>query len=929
MTKYSPFIRRTLPFLAAFGAMAVAPAFAATESYSDSAQKMIEQGNLKGAAIELRNAAHNQPQNGDIHLRLAAIYLQIGNIPAAEAEARTALTRGADEAKVAPLLAESLMRSAKYVQLLKEIPAGNRPAASESAVRLFRGLAYLGLHQVQDAAPLIQQAEQMEPGAVNPKLGMSRLLLRQNHPDEAEKKIDEALQLEPHNSRAILMKAEFMRLHGNVDGAIAAYTDVLRREPQNAPAMLGRANMEIAKNALDAAQKDVQTVIAEYPSSGEAQYLQALIYARRGDLKQASAVLEKSNNLLADVPAAMLLSGAVQYWMGQTAQAESNLSRFNARVPNTLAAKLLASIAMKQNQPKKALALLEPFVQAQPKDPAAWAMLADAYVAVGDNGKASQAIDRATALDNKSDMVLDTELAVTRFSSGQTDLGLQQLEDLFGRDGGAPIAGPALVISELRAHHLDAASRAAEQLVQARPNDLVAANLLGLVRVSQGNLANAEGIFSTLYKKHPEFTVAGRNLAQVYMGEGRPDDAANVYRMMLARNNSDIAAHVALADILIATQNYDAAVSELQKAAALDPSSPLASLKIAALYVGQKNWPKAVDTMRPLMQQFANTFDVLDMMGGIQSEMGDKAAAIATYHRAIDSNSGSAVAFDRYANALAANGDWTGARAQLKRAVAIEPSVPLYREELVYAEFKVAGKDSAAALARQLVNANDPPSLATQWMAAVLNKDGKSGEALALLAESERTHPSESITIQHTMILVQSGDAAKGAALLRSWLNGHPNDMAALHALADVTLNAGDYAGAQDALERILAKTPDDVIVLNNLAWIYQRSGDKRAHEVAERAYHLSPLSPAVADTYGWVLLSEGDVQQALPHLRMASYGMPDNPSVQYHLAAALSRAGNGAGAKQILQKVVVNDAKFDGKQQASELYRSLGGRVN
>src|SRR5665213_988241 len=236
---------------------------------------------------------------------------------------------------------------------------------------------------------------------------------------------------------------------------------------------------------------------------------------------------------------------------------------------------------------------------------------------------------------------------------------------------------------------------------------------------------------------------------------------------------------------------------------------------------------------------------------------------------------------------------------------------------------------SAAALARQLVNANDPPSLATQWMAAVLNKDGKPAEALALLAESERTHPSENITIQHAMVLVQSGDAAKSAVLLRSWLNGHPNDMAALHALADVTLNAGDYAGAQDALERILAKTPDDVIVLNNLAWIYQRSGDQRAHEVAERAYHLSPLSPAVADTYGWVLLSEGDVQQALPHLRMASYGMPDNPSVQYHLAAALSRAGNGAGAKQILQKVVVNDAKFDGKQQASELYRSLGGRVN
>ncbi|MDE2229137.1 MAG: PEP-CTERM system TPR-repeat protein PrsT [Alphaproteobacteria bacterium] len=930
MISRSSLIGRALPLLLALGMFAAAPpvTFASTSGYVDSAQRLIDRGDLRGAAIELRNAARNQPQNADIHLRLAQIYLQIGNIPAAEAEARVARARGADDAKVAPLLAESLLRGGKFANLLREIPVGNRPAQAESMVRLARGLAYLGLHQPKDAAPLLAQAERLDPHAVEPKLGLARLLVFENRATDAEHKIDAALAIDPQNSRALMLKGDLLRMRGDYAGAFSRYNEVVDREPQNAIALLGRANLEVVLNQLDAAEKDVQRVQAVFPDSPEGIYLQALIDVGRGNLAKANDVLQKASLQLSGLPVAQLLSGAVQYSLAQYAQAEVSLERFIARVPNNpLANRLLADIALRQGEPHKAVSLLEPITRANPGDGAAWAVLADAYLAIGDNAKASQALDRASA-STANNPRLAAQVAVGRIAAGQTNLGVEQLETIFNRKGGAGVAGPALILSDLRARHLAEAERHAEALAKARPDDLVAANLLGLVRIAQGNLTNAEQIFTVLYRKHPEFTVAGRNLAQVYMGEGRPDDAIRVYRAMIARNDADLASHLALADVLAAIKDYSGAVAELQRANALEPSNPAPNLKIADIYAAQEKWTQALDTMRPMVQQFPNNFDVLDMMGHIQTAMNNTKGAIATYRRATEANAGSAVAFDRYANALAAAGDWTGARQQLRKAVQIEPGTALYREELVYAEYKVAGRAAAFALAKTLVPQTDA-GLATQWMAAVMIKDGKTKDGIALLTEAERTAPSEGLVVQHAAVLAKAGEPAKGAALLRAWIGGHPGDLTATHALADLYMSTANYPAAQTVLEGIVARNADDVVVLNNLAWIYANRGDPRARQTAARAYALSPLSPAVADTYGWILLSQGDVAHAVHYLRMASYGMPDDPAVQYHFAVALTRAGKTAEARALLQKVVAYRGQFDGKQQAGDLLRSLGTNAN
>ena len=140
-------------------------------------------------------------------------------------------------------------------------------------------------------------------------------------------------------------------------------------------------------------------------------------------------------------------------------------------------------------------------------------------------------------------------------------------------------------------------------------------------------------------------------------------------------------------------------------------------------------------------------------------------------------------------------------------------------------------------------------------------REGKPADVAALLADAEKAHPSPALVMQHAMILAVNGDAKKGAALLKTWLAGHPNDANARRLVADLDMQAKDGPAAQDDFEKLIAQSPNDVVLLNDLAWVYLQQGNVKARAMADRAHALAPLSAAVEDTLGWVMVAQGDAK--------------------------------------------------------------------
>src|SRR5690242_3003661 len=78
------------------------------ESYVQSANQLLQRGDLRGAAIQLRNAIQKAPEDGALRVKLGQVYLALGDPIAAEATVVAARERGISEEVTAGVLAEAL-----------------------------------------------------------------------------------------------------------------------------------------------------------------------------------------------------------------------------------------------------------------------------------------------------------------------------------------------------------------------------------------------------------------------------------------------------------------------------------------------------------------------------------------------------------------------------------------------------------------------------------------------------------------------------------------------------------------------------------------------------------------------------------------------------------------------------------------------------
>jgi tetratricopeptide (TPR) repeat protein len=139
--------------------------------------------------------------------------------------------------------------------------------------------------------------------------------------------------------------------------------------------------------------------------------------------------------------------------------------------------------------------------------------------------------------------------------------------------------------------------------------------------------------------------------------------------------------------------------------------------------------------------------------------------------------------------------------------------------------------------------------------------------------------------------------------------------------LAAAYLEDKQYKNAISYYEQAVEQQPENVILLNDLAWLYTVENDPRALKLAEKAYDLLPDEPGIIDTYGWALLQNNQTQKALVMLETAAERMPDEAEVQYHYAVALHKSGDVSAARAILKRVIESGSDFEGRQDAMNLY--------
>ncbi len=200
----------------------------------------------------------------------------------------------------------------------------------------------------------------------------------------------------------------------------------------------------------------------------------------------------------------------------------------------------------------------------------------------------------------------------------------------------------------------------------------------------------------------------------------------------------------------------------------------------------------------------------------------------------------------------------------------------------------------------------------------------KPTQALTTYQQAYKIKPNTKILNTITNIMLAQGKESDAISFLNKELKKNPKNLVAHFKLASIYEKQKNANETEKHYQAILVEQPNNALVLNNLAWLYYQQNDPKALPLAEKAYQKISESPIIADTYGSVLVKQGQLAKGMKILKKASLQVPNAYAIQYHLANAYAQNGNRKLAIKILSRIINSQQSFPEKNAASNLLKKL-----
>lgn len=343
----------------------------------------------------------------------------------------------------------------------------------------------------------------------------------------------------------------------------------------------------------------------------------------------------------------------------------------------------------------------------------------------------------------------------------------------------------------------------------------------------------------------------------------------------------------------------------------------------AVKYSKQKKFPEAALELRNAIQLVPNDLRGHLGLARMLWAMRDVPGATASYEAVLRINPDSVDAHLELGRLKFATGETIPGIKEIEAAVALNPKAPEPRQALAEIYLRTGKSDQAAAQYRAILAA-DPANKENRDRLITLYLARRSFDDAVRETEIGLKQSPTDTGLQVFLARAHEGQGRTGEAvsLLEAAAAKDTVSPEPLMALGDLRFKKGEYVSALNMYEEALKRSPDNFAAMNNIALLIADHGYEmgRAAELASRLYTRYPKEPAVVDTMGWVLFKQGKMDQALPLLRIAATGAPDNPVHRYHYGAALIKAGQTAAGRKELEAALQLSRDFDGAARARAL---------
>lgn len=903
-----------------------------TSHFYEDALKWFHARDYRAAEIQLKNALQQNPRYLPARILLGRTLNKLRLGEEAEYQLKLARGAGANDSQILPPLGEAYLAQGKSETLLREFPAGRRLPAVEAAVRVLRGRAMLELNQIRESEEQFLSALSIRPNFVKGLIGLASHRMSLGRMEDADKLLDRALSQEPDNEATWHMKGKIRLSRNDWQGALDYFDKTLALSPVNLGARVDRASVYLLTGRREDALKDLDIVSKEAPKLPRAGLLRALALVQMGERQKALALLDDvtlwigvlSTETFNNSPQSLLLMGAIHYSLKRYEDAVPYLLRYNELAPHTLITrKMLGMIYMLRGDHRSALELLEPLLKSAPNDIQLLTALGKIYTRDKRYSEATELFEKAASIAPQN-TAARTELALNRLATGQLDEARDELEEAVRLGKGRGRAGAFLGLLHLRRGDTKSAVEIADRLSEADPENPFPHNLAGSAHVQDKAYEKARKRFLAALAVSPDYKPAIYNLATVTRLLEGPAAAKRAYLAILKKDPTEIKAMLELATLALKEGKKRQAINWLDRASKTSPTAIKPQLRLVNLLIQERQLAEAMQVMESLENRAPRNLSVLDTKARIQLANGNQADAIQTYRTAANVAANNAAQLFRIAKVQISLQDVEGAALSLKYAVNLDPKIVPAQAALARLTYDLEGFEAAMKMVAALQEKFPGSTAADTVLGDVLMRNKRYDEAIAAYEAAF----GKSRTSKQAQRLFQarwaSGDRTAAVEGLGAWIEANPKDRPTRRVLALAYLKVGNMDLAISHHEALAKLSSRDVVIINNLASLYHRRGDKRAFEYAKRAYELAPNQPQTIDTYGWMLVQNGDVEQGLRLLRNAQARSDSQPEIGYHIAVALDALGRPKEALREIQAVIASGKKFADEAAARKLLERL-----
>lgn len=832
--------------------------------YIQQSKAYLDGHQFKAAFNAANEGINADPSSIDGYLILASIHQQSGQ-PKESIKVLEAFT-GNKNVEYYFALLDAYQESKKLISAQALINQ-HKELLSTQPLRLQLATAQLLLHtnKLEQAKTAFNELVENPDYKISSMLGLAKIEIVSDNEINAINIIDNIIKLDAKNTEALFLKSLIYINMDELNNAEEALSQTLATLPnadifttQRIQIFQSLANVLTQQGRLSEAKIYTRILSDEFPmaDSLSLQYTKALsLYENKEFTAAKDILLEILDSAPGHKKSASLL-GLILYNEGKPQNAEKYLiDVVDPEVSPTKLTELYVKTLLQQNKSDNVLELLK-YIPEASRDTDTWILYTTAAIQQKEFNKAKEGLDKAASLSPKAERV--ALLAFLYYSSlpePQPEMALQSISSSLSVNPDSP-----------------------------KLQTLYIRQLLSLDKITK-----ADTYVTSLEDTYNKNTNTQLIVASYYIHQERLHKAKPIIENILASEENNIQALYSMAKVNNMNKNWQLSLANYNDIIKFYPTEITAYKgAILSLIRLEKDPLKTADYLESNYNPSILALTLANLT--LQRNQIDLAENYAK-----EANKSLPNKYQPHLNEL------TIQLALLKARTAFIESDYLKAKEIVTSATKYSGNDirllsllthieittgqysEAQKVADQINQLLPNSSLATLLSSHILNAKGENQQAISLLSSYWDKVKDKSIAEQ-LYLQLKEHNAEKALAFLNEWQNEFPNNLIPTRYKAIFLQEKGEYKQALVIYNAILEKAPNEVVSLNNTAWLSFEAGAPQALSLAERAYKLQPNNAAILDTYGWILFHNGDKNKGKALIEQASKLSPNDKSIQQHL---------------------------------------------